>query len=728
MINIRRKYCFEDSRNRVQGILPFAVNGSLTYPNMTFIDGNWGEFIADFGYEEETEYDKDDRIINEDYKNEFFDCHIVDEDRDILRWRYKYKNLMRHYNYTINLIRNGILLKRGSGNKLVPAVDCDDGDSFSTWWTDFFDGEVSLFDYDAVNYNNLEKQGNHLYVINGNPMSDFVVVLGNGSEDCVSKIQSYNEEWISWLKFVAKKTGSSYAGETGIWTFCKDVDTKYIGYVYVPKEIQGKNVPDRLPFADVAEYLAWFENNEDVRESCCVTKENTDYVFKESDEWVNHGGQAMWDFLKTDAVSKAFQNALKDIKDWEKNTSKGRTLYLPPCLELTLSITQVYQDEGVLTPYMDKPEDVSPYFMRLTTESGWIESQLSRVKMSLSEGDDGSKVDGIFREYPTGPTYFKCVYVEAQWQRTIKTYGDGDILPEPYDGSAVDISNDSTKCLELDSLDSDIDSTGMNNRDWIIVRIKTTNDAGEESYTYYRCVLYCRWEYYEINGDDLKYTENTQEAYNSADHYLKLTVKEVVPGIYSTAKSGDFVNVLASYQCYIDIPYSAGTVYSEYAVGTRKYGDYIIAMDDGHFIYTIGGEIDNPYSCGYVIEEDYELVDSSVTLTLDGVSIEVPQTVMMPIDTIDAYSESLGMVRYGVPRGRLVGITTNFAPKNDTPLLFKRDGDSVLLPGSKISVDITVERGASAAFENFYKLSECNTMEDVENYGNDYFNLQNNNE
>ena len=52
----------------------------------------------------------------------------------------------------------------------------------------------------------------------------------------------------------------------------------------------------------------------------------------------------------------------------------------------------------------------------------------------------------------------------------------------------------------------------------------------------------------------------------------------------------------------------------------------------------------------------------------------------------------------------------------------------MLLPGSKISVDITVERGASAAFESFYKLSECNTMEDVENYGNDYFNLQNNNE
>jgi len=41
----------------------------------------------------------------------------------------------------------------------------------------------------------------------------------------------------------------------------------------------------------------------------------------------------------------------------------------------------------------------------------------------------------------------------------------------------------------------------------------------------------------------------------------------------------------------------------------------------------------------------------------------------------------------------------------------------------KIDVDVEFDRGAAAAFENHFKLSECNTMEDLENYGNNYFNL-----
>ena len=168
-IDVRRKYCFENSRNRVQGILPFAVDGGLEYPNMTSLDGNWGKFVADFGYEEDTIYDDDDNIINEGYKNEFFDCHIIEEDRDILRWRYKYKNLMRHYHFALDLIRNGFLLKRGSGKKDIPEIDCIAGSSLNSWWTDFFDdSEVSIFDYKPINIKDVEKKSERLYILKTN--------------------------------------------------------------------------------------------------------------------------------------------------------------------------------------------------------------------------------------------------------------------------------------------------------------------------------------------------------------------------------------------------------------------------------------------------------------------------------------------------------------------------------------------------------------------------------
>jgi hypothetical protein len=42
---------------------------------------------------------------------------------------------------------------------------------------------------------------------------------------------------------------------------------------------------------------------------------------------------------------------------------------------------------------------------------------------------------------------------------------------------------------------------------------------------------------------------------------------------------------------------------------------------------------------------------------------------------------------------------------------------------SKVDVDVTIDRGGASAFERHYKLAECNTMQDLVNYGNNFFNL-----
>ena len=41
----------------------------------------------------------------------------------------------------------------------------------------------------------------------------------------------------------------------------------------------------------------------------------------------------------------------------------------------------------------------------------------------------------------------------------------------------------------------------------------------------------------------------------------------------------------------------------------------------------------------------------------------------------------------------------------------------------KVDVNVTVDRGGVSAFEKHYKLSECNTMQDLVNYGNNFFNI-----
>ena len=41
----------------------------------------------------------------------------------------------------------------------------------------------------------------------------------------------------------------------------------------------------------------------------------------------------------------------------------------------------------------------------------------------------------------------------------------------------------------------------------------------------------------------------------------------------------------------------------------------------------------------------------------------------------------------------------------------------------KVDVNVTIDRGGVSVFEKHYKLSECNTMQDLVNYGNNFFNI-----
>ena len=56
-------------------------------------------------------------------------------------------------------------------------------------------------------------------------------------------------------------------------------------------------------------------------------------------------------------------------------------------------------------------------------------------------------------------------------------------------------------------------------------------------------------------------------------------------------------------------------------------------------------------------------------------------------------------------------------------MLFTKEGMEGLQEEPKYSINLTYNRGNAAAWENHFKLSECNTLEDLENYGNNFFNL-----
>ena len=56
-------------------------------------------------------------------------------------------------------------------------------------------------------------------------------------------------------------------------------------------------------------------------------------------------------------------------------------------------------------------------------------------------------------------------------------------------------------------------------------------------------------------------------------------------------------------------------------------------------------------------------------------------------------------------------------------MLITKDGSEGLQEDPKYNINLTYNRGNAAAWEKHFKLSECNTMEDLINYGNNFFNL-----
>jgi hypothetical protein len=55
--------------------------------------------------------------------------------------------------------------------------------------------------------------------------------------------------------------------------------------------------------------------------------------------------------------------------------------------------------------------------------------------------------------------------------------------------------------------------------------------------------------------------------------------------------------------------------------------------------------------------------------------------------------------------------------------VFKEDYLMGINGDIKMDIDVEIDRGNAAAFERHLKLSECNSFEDLYNYGNNYYNL-----
>ena len=125
---------------------------------------------------------------------------------------------------------------------------------------------------------------------------------------------------------------------------------------------------------------------------------------------------------------------------------------------------------------------------------------------------------------------------------------------------------------------------------------------------------------------------------------------------------------------------------------------------------------------GIVYRERYPV--RRVTKTIDGADVTYWE-IDFNNKKVTIYNRDFGLYRDGY-ESTIVSLPTgeiwNWGEASSSPVI-KKEYLNHISEEPIIDVDVEFDRGSATAFENHFKLSECNTFEDIENYGNNYFNL-----
>ena len=194
-------------------------------------------------------------------------------------------------------------------------------------------------------------------------------------------------------------------------------------------------------------------------------------------------------------------------------------------------------------------------------------------------------------------------------------------------------------------------------------------------------------------------------------------------------------------------PYTVKKAFNAYSSETENIsiGDFIIKKEiSGNtikFDYVLGGKYsqDTPTSDvsyrggGVKYSETYPYEIVSGTTTLDGYE-DIPyyyEKIDYDVKKETIYSDSFNLERDAIigdiNKFRIGDIWTSGPTYEggetiNTPV-FKDEFNMGVSFTPKVDIDVEFDRGNAAAFEKHFKLSECNTFEDLENYGNNYFNI-----
>lgn len=142
--------------------------------------------------------------------------------------------------------------------------------------------------------------------------------------------------------------------------------------------------------------------------------------------------------------------------------------------------------------------------------------------------------------------------------------------------------------------------------------------------------------------------------------------------------------------------------------------------------YVIGAEINNKYKTGIVYKEKLDYRLKSKITNVDGYEIELYyEDINYDSNIQSIYNKDLDTY-CDVRMATITAMTICDVWQNGIAVnlpLFTKENSESLYSNPKMNINMTFNRGNAAGWEKHFKLSECNTMKDLENYGNNFFNI-----
>lgn len=592
-----------------------------------------------------------------------------------------YETMLHNYYSILNMVRNGVKLRKVE-TKNEEIIFTEDVGSFYINGECFSGGTepdnlYAYAAYDAKDFysqeiDSLREETRRIYRTNQDVSQVYVVLIEDYEKfDDLSKYLKGTTYNTTLARLNPKNI---YSGDTHFeWErYCEVVDL-CIGKLNVPANIYNEHikVPKSMPCADVEPYIEWLEGYSARSEDCCNER-----------LWNDMGGEEMLEFLyKNSGICQQIHNVLDGLQ------------YRVPYIEMPLLLVQNFTDVGVLTNVDGAEYEVndenrphnsnSPTGFTIdrimmggssSTAMPRVESLLYTLRSKKKYIDDEDNLlPGLFKEY-ANDRYVECRKSGGSW------------------------------LISGCSGDSLINGDGMTSEE-----IAGTN--------YYRSVT---------TESSAKRIAEVYEEENSAVTTFYFKVK------YDNSQSSPMT-----------LPYSAGNttnVYVEDESNLTYRGDFIlpgypkISDNEVEIKYVIGGRFrgtsDGKF-VGYIDGGDvyYEKhrYDSAhlVYVALDGVG-NVPiysEYIDFEGDIEEFYSPVYNLYRTGTTAS-IIDFKTGEVWNKDfayDAYLTKEDYLINFSMPPKVDVNVTIDRGGVSAFEKHYKLSECNTMQDLEQYGNHYF-------